>query len=187
MMSLARPLADSARAQTPRYQLPAITWLLISSAPSTPAGFQESSPSADLDFSPFSTLAWCEQSGFGWRRVLGFVSQGLQDFLSLVCPCLSSFLFCVFPPFEQTERTRRLHPPWLHAGVDLNWICLVVGWLILGGRPFMPTSLRPHRHTDPVNNFWAGIKQKIIIITIVIITKILNKGRSNVENFSVYQ
>lgn len=65
MMSLARPLADSARAQTPRYQLPAITWLLISLLPQPLQDFRKAALPPDLDFPPFSTLAWCEQSGFG--------------------------------------------------------------------------------------------------------------------------
>lgn len=115
------------------------------------------SPPPDLDFSPFSTLAWCEQSGFGWRSVLGFVSQGLQDFLSPFALAFP-FFFAFLPPFNQTERMRRLYPRRLHAGVHLNWICLELGWLILGGRPLTATSLSLTAQTH-----WPHLKFQVRI------------------------
>lgn len=133
-------------------------------APSTPAGFQESCPLLPprLRFLSLfnSGLVWTK---WVWlKECVGLCQSGIAGFPLPICPCLffsfSFFSFCFSTPFNQTERMRRLYPRWLHAGVHLNWICLVLGWLILGGRPFTAAGLSQTTQTR-----WPRLKFQVRI------------------------
>lgn len=176
MMSLARPLADSARAQTPRYQLPAITWLLISLLPQPLQDFRKAALPPRLRFLSLfnSGLVWTK---WVWlKECVGLCQSGIAGFPLPICPCLffsfSFFFFCFSTPFNQTERMRRLYPRWLHAGVHLNWICLVLGWLILGGRPFTAAGLSQTTQTR-----WPRLKFQVRIRIKIWFFKIYSKGK----------
>lgn len=98
MMSLARPLVVSACAETPRYQLLAITWLLISLLPQPLQDFRKAF--SVLDFFPFLTLTLSEQSEFG---------DGVRWALSVRdCQISSPYFLSFFP--HQNKRIRHLYP-----------------------------------------------------------------------------
>lgn len=126
MMSLARPLADSARAQTPRYQLPAITWLLISQLPQPLQDFRTHL----LRFLSLSSsgLVWTKWVRFErvcWALSVGDCRISSPSFALVFSSVLLFPLLLLQTDWEDEASLPAMTSCWCGSELDLS-----SGWLI---------------------------------------------------------